>query len=164
MPPRVPIPLAPSDPVLFVSAVDGKPVTRYPLPGSKAGREIIGAHRDGKLIVYDEEAVVAITRAEVEAHGKAYERAIRDGNLRRRTREEWEVWRARQKAGDAVKNRAQEPQTTTPDAGGSAGPRQEAPGTGEPGEGVGMVVCVDGVARGELHVVGPAAPAGGDRA
>ena len=94
MPPE-PVPL-----VLFVSCVRDKPVTRLPLPGSRARASpvLIGAHRDGRRTVYDEAAVIGLTQAEVDEHGRIYERTIREGNLRRRTAEEHAAYQAAQKA------------------------------------------------------------------
>lgn len=88
--------MPPAPLVLFVSCVDGKPVTRLPLPGSRARASpvLIGAHRDGRRTVYDEAAVIGLTEEEVDAHGRIYERAIREGNLRRRTAEEHAAYQA----------------------------------------------------------------------
>jgi hypothetical protein len=89
-------PESPHDLIWFVSCVDGKPVTRLSLrPGP---RQLIGAERgENRAITYYPDAVVGLTRAEVEAFGKEYQRTIDEGNLRRRTRDEWEAHRAAQK-------------------------------------------------------------------
>lgn len=94
MPPAPPE--SPHDLIWFVSCVDGKPVTRLSLrPGP---RQLIGAERgENRAITYYPDAVVALTRAEVEAFGAIYQRTIDEGNLRRRTRDEWEAHRAAQK-------------------------------------------------------------------
>ncbi len=90
-------PPSPHDLVLFVSCVKDKPVTRLSLrPGP---RQLIGAERgEARQLTFDEAAVVALTRAEVEAFGAVYERTVKEGHLRRRTREEWEAAKAAQKA------------------------------------------------------------------
>lgn len=100
--------------VLFVSCVAGKPVSRLPLRGARS--ELIGAWREKGEYKYDEEIVVALTRAEVEAHGKVYERAIAEGDLRRRTRADWETWKTA--LLEREKKAAAEAQTPAPPAGG----------------------------------------------
>ena len=88
---------SPHDLILFVSCVPDKPVTRLSLrPGP---RQLIGAERgENRTITYFPDVVVGLTRAEVEAFGKEYERTIGEGNLRRRTLEDWQAHRAAQKA------------------------------------------------------------------
>lgn len=92
----VPAPLPPvmHELVLFVSCVDGKPVSRLPLPGRPAARELIGCVREGRVYKYDEEEIVGLTRAEMQAHGRVYERLIAEGYLRRRTRADFDAWQA----------------------------------------------------------------------
>lgn len=85
---------------MFVSCVQDKPVTR--LSNRPGPRQYIGAERpaeegSGRALVYFPDVVVALTRAEVEAFGPIYERTIAEGNLRRRTREDWEAFRVAQK-------------------------------------------------------------------
>lgn len=81
---------------LFVSCVEGKPVARF---GSD---DLIGAVRisdeKGRRIEYDTERVVALTKREVAAARKAYRKVLERGGLVVRTREEWDAWRAAQKA------------------------------------------------------------------
>jgi hypothetical protein len=108
MPPALSPPELPSDLVLFVSSVEGKPVTRLPVRGGRAPGGLIGARREGGKYVYDTAAVVGLTRAEVREHRSYYERVIAEGSLRRRTQEEWERARTAQKAhaaAHAAKNR-----------------------------------------------------------
>lgn len=95
MPPTPDIP-AP----LYVSCVDGKPVSRFRLGGRGGARaaDLIGATRgEGRAITYDVERVVMISGAEVAAFGREYERAIRDGNLTRRTAEDFTAYQAASK-------------------------------------------------------------------
>lgn len=80
------------DLALFVSCVRDKPVTRLPLPGARPrARVLIGARIQDGRTVYNEAVIVALTRAEVTAHGKVYERTIGEGHLRRRTRAEYDA-------------------------------------------------------------------------
>ena len=106
--------------VLFVSCVDGKPVTRLPLPGSRARASpvLIGAHRDGRRTVYDEAAVIGLTQAEVDEHGRIYERALREGNLRRRSAEEHAAYQAAQKGAPAPRADVDGSNGSAPPAGG----------------------------------------------
>lgn len=115
-------PPSPRDLVLFVSLNPEKlgPVTRLSLrPGP---RQLIGAERgENRQITYYTDAVVGLTRAEVEAFGKEYERTISDGHLLRRERKDWEAYTAAQKtrareeqakitaAQEAAQNRTAEP-------------------------------------------------------
>lgn len=97
--------MPPDTPPLYVSCVDGKPVTRYRLSGGRG--DPIGAVRgaptevDAKAGVfarrdarprwtYDLSRVVMIPGAEVEKFGRVYERAIEEKNLVRRTAEDFE--------------------------------------------------------------------------
>lgn len=83
--------MPPDTPPLYVSCVDGKPVTRYRL-GGRGGRTLgdpIGADRgEGRAWIYDPARVVRIPPEEVAVFGRIYERAIADGHLIRRTEAE----------------------------------------------------------------------------
>ena len=71
---------------LFVSSVEGQPVTRY---GTKT---LIGAERDRvnpTQIHYDTRAIIAIPHAELSRYRREYAGAIRDGSLRERTAKQW---------------------------------------------------------------------------
>lgn len=71
---------------LFVSCVEGKPVTRF---GSKV---LIGADRDPlvrKKIIYRPKEIVAIPVDEAERYGREYSRLIKDEELVEHTAEEW---------------------------------------------------------------------------
>lgn len=87
-------------PPLYVSCVDGKPVTRYRL-GERGGRpgDAIGTTRgEGRTIVYRPDDIIMIPPAEVAAFGRIYLRAIKDRHLVQRTREEYDAFVATQKA------------------------------------------------------------------
>lgn len=118
---------APSDLVLFVSCVDGKPVARLPLPGARGAGVILGARREGRALVHNAREVIALSAEEVRVHGRVYERAIREGNLVRRTEEEWQAWQAEQRAAEAQTMADEAAKTTAPD-GAQNGPALPAGG------------------------------------
>ncbi|HXJ75596.1 MAG TPA: hypothetical protein VNM37_22260 [Candidatus Dormibacteraeota bacterium] len=73
---------------LFVSCVEGYPVTRY------GSRTFIGARRDPAKpneIIWSPDQVVAIPRSEYTRHRREYDRAVKDGELRLRTEADWEL-------------------------------------------------------------------------
>lgn len=112
---------------LFVSCVAGKPVARLPLPGARGAGVTIGARREGRALVYNEREVIALSAEEVRVHGRVYERAIREGNLIRRTEEEWQAWQAAQRAAEAQTMADEAAKTTAPD-GAQSGPALPAGG------------------------------------
>lgn len=81
--------------VMFVSSVEGHLVQRYGLaPHNPIGASfstIGGAPR------WDTTAVYGLTDVEVAQHGRLYERAVREGGLKRRTRADWDAYRSEQK-------------------------------------------------------------------
>lgn len=78
-----------ADLVLFVSSVEGKPVTRL-------GKGVlIGCRREKGAYIFDTVAVIAITQAEVELYGRVYERTIKEGALVRRTRADFDAYQAK---------------------------------------------------------------------
>lgn len=71
---------------LFVSCVEGSPVTRF---GTKV---LIGADRDPKVrkkILYRPKEIVAIPVDEARLYGREYARLINDGELVEHTAEKW---------------------------------------------------------------------------
>lgn len=71
---------------LFVSSVEGQPVTRY------GTRTLIGAarsHEDPRVIHYTPDLVVALTHQEWAMYRREYQRALKDGSLRRRSDTDW---------------------------------------------------------------------------
>jgi hypothetical protein len=74
---------------LFVSAVEGHPVSRFGAPG---GSVLIGADRDPdnpRKIIYRPDAVIAIPHHEALRYGREYNRLITDGALVARTADDW---------------------------------------------------------------------------
>ena len=71
---------------LFVSCVQGQPVTRF---GTKV---LIGADRDPenrRKVRYRTKEVVAIPRSEATRYAREYARAIAEGELKERTESDW---------------------------------------------------------------------------
>lgn len=71
---------------LFVSSVEGSPVTRY---GSSV---LIGAERnpdEPRKIVYHPDAVIAIPHDEAQRYAREYRRLIAEGALVERTADDW---------------------------------------------------------------------------
>lgn len=71
---------------LFVSSVDGHPVTRF------GTRTLVGAARrqlEPTVVDYTPELVVALPHAEASRYRREYERAIQAGSLRRRSADDW---------------------------------------------------------------------------
>jgi len=73
---------------LYVSCVDGKPVTRLALGdrgGARPGLPIGTVRGEGRALVYQPDRIVMIPAAEVAAFGRVYERAIAEQHLVRRS-------------------------------------------------------------------------------
>ncbi len=71
---------------LFVSCVEGQPVTRF---GSKV---LIGADRDPanrRKVRYNPKQIVALPHEEATRYAREYARAIEDGSLTQHTADEW---------------------------------------------------------------------------
>jgi hypothetical protein len=71
---------------LFVSCVEGQPVTRF------GTRVLIGAARDltqPRKVNYDPKLIVAIPATEARRYHREYRRAIANGSLTERTAAEW---------------------------------------------------------------------------
>lgn len=71
---------------LFVSSVEGQPVTRF------GSRVLIGADRDPQhpnKILYRTQEIIAIPRDEAEKYAREYARLIADESLVVRTADEW---------------------------------------------------------------------------
>ena len=85
---------APGSPfVLFVSSIEGHLVQRYGL----APHNPIGARYDDKgAPVWELDHVAALSAGEVAQYGHLYERAIREGALKRRSAIEWDAQRKAQ--------------------------------------------------------------------
>jgi hypothetical protein len=91
---------------LFVSCIEGKPVTRF------GSRTFIGAEREGdsNVIHWFPDRVIAIPASEHDRFRKEYDRVLRDGDLRVRTKSDWlqqtEAEDAATKRGEADKRSA----------------------------------------------------------
>lgn len=80
----------------FVSSVEGYAVARYGSASHGRHGELIGATRDPvdpTKITWDTSAIVPLTHKEWAQYRREYEREIRIGALRRRTRDEYESQR-----------------------------------------------------------------------
>lgn len=93
---------------LFLSSVEGQPVTRY---GTKT---LIGAERDRvnpTVVHYDTRTIVAIPHAELTRYRREYTDAIRDGSLRQRTAKQWVALQKRIAEAQAVRAKLTQPES-----------------------------------------------------
>ena len=90
---------------LFVSCVDGKPVTRFGT-GTMIGATRSKATPD--VVSYDPTQVVGIPHAEYDRHLRSYERALGNGSLKRRTAADYHAQEKAQSKIDAEHRKAQE--------------------------------------------------------
>jgi hypothetical protein len=77
---------------LFVSSVQGQPVSRFGTAGAGSGGVLIGATRnpaEPRKIIYDPAVVVGIPHAEALKYAREYQRAVSDGSLTLRTAAAW---------------------------------------------------------------------------
>lgn len=79
---------------LFVSCIEGKPVTRH------GSRTFIGAEREQgtNVIHWFPDRVVAIPEAEHNRYRKEYDRLVRDGDLKLRDESDWRAQNTREDA------------------------------------------------------------------
>lgn len=120
---------------LFVSAVDGRLVTRYGTdtviggrrlpytPRTLPGGSINFWDRGCGTVRLDKSKIVALSTGEAHRYRREYGRALRDGSLIERTRDEWITqtakavlaeMRAAHQATGAAKDAAKDPKTTPP--------------------------------------------------
>lgn len=106
MPPTPKTPFA-----LFVSSVEGRAVSRFGTATGRQANELIGARRSSEgPIVWDTEAITALSAREAEAFSKEYRDAIAEGSLVKRTEEAYLAWVAAQHARAAkAEEKAAEP-------------------------------------------------------
>jgi hypothetical protein len=78
---------------VYLSPVKGRLVPRFSTLGGPGGRTYIGAQRTADGLVVNEDAVAQIPAVEFGRYRKEYTRAIADGSLKKRTREDFEAWR-----------------------------------------------------------------------
>lgn len=137
VPEQAPPPAAPETPppasdgfVKFVRCVKDKPVTRFVIGargGARAGN-FFGARRVDGSLVYDEEAVHAITAEEWDRFGRIYQRNIDDRHLVEVKREvyvafvEAQAARATKAEADASAPATQDAAQAAQDVNGSAAP------------------------------------------
>lgn len=96
---------------LFVSSVEGAPVTRF------GTRTIIGATRSTlapTVLVFDTEQIVAIPHDEYRRYRREYDRALDNGSLKRRAVADWEAQNRRLER--AVSSGGQAPPSAPPAA------------------------------------------------
>lgn len=89
----------PSAPVVeftrFVSSVEGRVVSRWDAPGSVFGAKVATLEErkaGAEPIVWDPERVVPLTAAFCARFERELRNAVRNGDLRERTRADWEAW------------------------------------------------------------------------
>jgi len=90
---------------LYVSCVDGKPVTRLALGdrgGARPGLPIGTIRGEGRALTYQTDRIVRIPSAEVAAFGRVYERAITEQHLVRRTEADYLAQAEAQKKNKAA--------------------------------------------------------------
>ena len=76
---------------VYVSAVEGRVVARYPsfrMPVT----QYIGAERFGKVIKWNPDAVIAIGEDEWRRYRREYQMAVNDGSLVLRTEKDFASW------------------------------------------------------------------------
>jgi hypothetical protein len=83
---------------IYVSAVKGHLVTRFPTV--RGALQYIGATRTGKVIEWNEKAVVAIPTAEWNRYRREYERAVRQGAIVLKTKVDHAEWLKARAAAD----------------------------------------------------------------
>lgn len=99
---------------LFVSSVEGKPVSRFGAPGV-----FIGADRDPdnpRKLRYQPERVVPIPLEEVTLYGREYARLIADGELVSRDAKAWAAQEAADKKAAEAKAKAKQAAKAKADA------------------------------------------------
>lgn len=95
---------------LFVSSVEGQPVTRF---GTQV---LIGANRDAETpneIRYRTEEIVAIPRAEADRYAREYGRLIEEEALVVHTADEWTEQQTREVGAPREKPKSVEPDEAT---------------------------------------------------
>lgn len=95
----------------YFSCVPGSAVPRW---GSAS---FIGATRSGQGFVWNSDAVVAVPVADTARYRREYGRALRDGQLKERTREDFDKWQKTQAAQDKAAAKAAAPATAATEGG-----------------------------------------------
>ena len=87
----------------YVSSVKGRLVTRY-VSLQQPSPQYIGATRQGRVVTFNTEAVVALPAVEWKRHRREYRKLIRNKSLRERTKSDFDAWQAKRAAEDAAAN------------------------------------------------------------
>jgi hypothetical protein len=90
---------------LYLSSVPGFAVSRFGTATKTANNQLIGARRSATtgLIEWDEKVIVFIPDEEEERFRTEYGRAIREGHVRKRSKEDFQAWlKAATEAADAA--------------------------------------------------------------
>jgi hypothetical protein len=85
---------------VFVKSVNGRLVPRYSTLQSSS-TTYIGASRDGRKLVWTEDAVVRIPLPEWTRYLKEYERALREGSLKKASAADFAAWEKKRADADA---------------------------------------------------------------
>lgn len=106
--------------VRFVSPVKGRLVSRWDAPGTLIGARLTTAAEratGAEPIIWDEELVLPLTDAFCRRFDKELRRALANGDLKKRKREDYESWlkaEAKREADRAVARRAAEKPAKAP--------------------------------------------------
>lgn len=92
--------------VRFVSSVEGRLVSRWDANGSSFGARVATAverAEGAEPIVWDTECVVPLTAAFCARFDRELRNALKAGDLRERTREDWQAWLTADEAREAAR-------------------------------------------------------------
>lgn len=85
----------------YVSSVEGRLVTRY-VSLRQPSPQYIGATRQGRVVTFNTEAVIALPAIEWKRHRREYRKLIRDKSLLERTKGDFDAWQVKRAAEDAA--------------------------------------------------------------
>lgn len=120
---------------VFVSAVKGAAVGRLGSGTATKKNVAIGCRfepapngRGKGRLVWNEQEIVAIPLAEWNAHHRHYARALKRGELKKRSAEDYAKWASEQLQASIEQGKARAAQKAKPEAGGGEGSEPEAGG------------------------------------